>query len=146
MATGSCIAISATIYAERSGSVGVIISILSSVMGVLMVEIPQSIPTAPSMQRHTMRVVLVINVNLNLRDKDLHRTLWRSLKLPYDFLSDTKALYPLLIAFVSRIRLDFALSFAGFWLGVVSLPLQSLYHCSNKFLFRRIYWYIDSIN
>ena len=48
------------IYAERSGSVGVIISVLSSVMGALMVETPQSVPTAPSMQRHTMRVVLVI--------------------------------------------------------------------------------------
>ena len=29
-------------------------------MGALMVETPQSVPTAPSMQRHTMRVVLVI--------------------------------------------------------------------------------------
>jgi len=35
----------------------------------LMVETPQSVPTAPSMHRHTMRVVLVINVNLDLRDK-----------------------------------------------------------------------------
>ena len=60
MATGSCIAISATIYAERSGSVGVIKSVLSSVMGALMVETPQSVPTAPSMHKHTMRVVLVI--------------------------------------------------------------------------------------
>ena len=48
------------IYAECSGSVGVIISILSSVMGALMVETPQSVPTAPSMHKHTMRVVLVI--------------------------------------------------------------------------------------
>lgn len=61
MATGSCIVISATIYAERSGSVGVINFVLSSVMGALMVETPQSVPTAPSMHRHTMRVVLVIN-------------------------------------------------------------------------------------
>ena len=60
MATGSCIVISATIYAERSGSVGVINFVLSSVMGALMVETPQSVPTAPSMHRHTMRVVLVI--------------------------------------------------------------------------------------
>ena len=29
-------------------------------MSALMVETPQSIPTAPSMQRHTMRVVWVI--------------------------------------------------------------------------------------
>ena len=57
----TCIAISATIYAERSGSVGVIISVLFSVMGALMVETPQSVPTAPSMHRHTMRVVLVID-------------------------------------------------------------------------------------
>ena len=48
------------IYAECSGSVGVIISILSSVTGALMVETPQSVPTAPSMHKHTMRVVLVI--------------------------------------------------------------------------------------
>ena len=48
------------IYAERSGSVGVIISILSSVTGALMVETPQSVPTAPSMHKHTMRVVLVM--------------------------------------------------------------------------------------
>ena len=34
--------------------------VLSSVMGALMVETPQSVPTAPSMQRHTMRDVLVI--------------------------------------------------------------------------------------
>ena len=48
------------IYAERSGSVRVINSVLSSVIGALMVETPQSVPTAPSIQRHTMRVVWVI--------------------------------------------------------------------------------------
>lgn len=62
MATGSYIAISATIYTERSGSVGVINSVLSSVIGALMVETPQSVPTAPSMHKHTMRVVLVIKM------------------------------------------------------------------------------------
>jgi len=60
MATGSYIAISATIYAERNGSVGVISSVLFSVMGALKVETPQRVPTALSMQRHMMRVVLVI--------------------------------------------------------------------------------------
>ena len=43
------------------GFVGVVNSVLSSVMGALMVETPQSVPTAPSMHRHTMRVVLVID-------------------------------------------------------------------------------------
>ena len=33
---------------------------LSSAMGALMVETPQSVPTAPSMHKHTMRVVLVM--------------------------------------------------------------------------------------
>ena len=81
MATGSCIAISATIYAERSGSVGVISSVLSSVIGALMVETPQSIPTAPSMQRHTMRVVLVIEYkskNLNGNTNDTETILYRA--------------------------------------------------------------------
>ena len=32
----------------------------------LMVETPHSIPTAPSMQRHTMRVVLVIEYKKDL--------------------------------------------------------------------------------
>ena len=32
----------------------------------LMVETPQSVPTAPSMQRHTMRVVLVIEYKKDL--------------------------------------------------------------------------------
>lgn len=44
----SCIAISATIYAQRSGSVGVIISVLFSVISILMVVTPQSVPTAPT--------------------------------------------------------------------------------------------------
>ena len=34
--------------------------VLSSVVGALMVETPQSVPTAPSMHKHTMRVVLVM--------------------------------------------------------------------------------------
>ncbi len=32
----------------------------------LMVETPQSVPTAPSMQRHTMRVVLAIEYKKDL--------------------------------------------------------------------------------
>ena len=40
--------------------------VLSSVVGTLKVETPQSVPTAPSMHRHTMRVVLVIEYKKDL--------------------------------------------------------------------------------
>lgn len=43
--------------------------VLSSVVGILKVETPQSVPTAPSMQRHTMRVVLVIDQFCVVRTK-----------------------------------------------------------------------------
>ena len=42
---------------------------LSSVTGALMVETPQSVPTAPSMHRHTMRAVLVIDQFCVVRTK-----------------------------------------------------------------------------
>ena len=56
-------------------------AVLSSVIGALMVETPQSVPTAPSMQRHTMRVVLVIKCkskNLNGNTNDTETILYRA--------------------------------------------------------------------
>ena len=55
---GRCIYISGYKNVTRK-EVG-ITNYLSSVMGALMVETQQSVPTAPSMHKHTMWVVLVI--------------------------------------------------------------------------------------